>query len=50
MRKKQKKQEQERQLNQNNQMPDLFKKTTIKELIAPSGIDASNVDQIRNHF
>ena len=32
MRKKQKKQEQERQLNQNNQMPDLFKKTTIKEL------------------
>ena len=46
MRKKQKKQEQERQLNQNNQMPDLFKKTTIKELIAPSGIDVSNVDRL----
>ena len=46
MRKKQKKQEQERQLNQNNQMPDLFKKTTIKELIAPSGIEVSNVDRL----
>ena len=46
MRKKQKRQEQERQLNQNNQMPDLFKRTTIKELIAPSGIDVSNVDRL----
>ena len=32
------------QINENN--PQLFKKQSIKELIAPSGIDASNIDHL----
>lgn len=47
MSKKQKRQELERQSNQHNEQElGLFKKTTIKELIAPSGIDASNIDRL----
>lgn len=40
-----KKQEEERNLQQNNNTQ-LFRKQSIKELIAPSGIDASNIDHL----
>ena len=42
-----KRQEEERNLPQyNDNSTELFKKQTIKELIAPSGIDASNIDHL----
>ena len=48
--KKQKEQEKQKQLNNNDYSnPDeyqILKKKTIKELIAPSGIDASNIDHL----
>ena len=46
---KQKEQERQRQLNNDYTNPDeyqILKKKTIKELIAPSGIDASNIDHL----
>ena len=46
--KKQREEEQQRQLNDYTR-PDeyeILKKKTIKELIAPSGIDASNIDHL----
>ena len=47
MRKNKKRQELENQERQHNeQVNGLFKKTTIKEIIAPSGIDVSNVDRL----
>ena len=39
---KRKQQEEEKSLPQNNDQPQLLKRQSIKELIAPSGIDASN--------
>lgn len=47
--KKQRKLERERQLNNDYTNPDeyqILKRKTIKELIAPSGIDASNIDHL----
>lgn len=47
--KKQKELERERQLNNDYTNPDeyqILKRKTIKELIAPSGIDASNIDHL----
>ncbi len=45
--KNKKRQEQEEQNKQNDeQQLGLFKRTTIKELIAPSGIDVSNIDRL----
>ncbi len=47
--KKQKELEKQRQLNNDYSNPDeyqILKKKTIKELIAPSGIDASNIDHL----
>ena len=41
--KKQQEEEKEIQINENSQ---LLRKQTIKELIAPSGIDASNIDHL----
>ena len=43
-----KRQEEERNLQQfnDNSNVQLFKKQSIKELIAPSGIDASNIDHL----
>lgn len=47
MKKNKKRQELESQSNlHSEQQLGLFKKTTIKELIAPSGIDVSNVDRL----
>ena len=51
MSKKQRKQQEEYQMknnfNDNNQLEyDILRKKTIKELIAPSGIDASNIDHL----
>ena len=47
MRKSQKRQEEERRQNsQHNEQPELFKRSTIKDIIAPSGIDVSNVDRL----
>ena len=47
MRKNKKRQEQERQEKQNNELEStLFKRSTIKDIIAPSGIDVSNVDRL----
>ena len=46
---KQKEQERQKQLNNDYTNPDeyqILKKKTIKELIAPSGIDASNIDHL----
>ena len=46
---KQKEQEKQRQLNNDYTNPDeyqILRKQTIKELIAPSGIDASNIDHL----
>ena len=42
------KQKEKQQDNQREKMPsdDLLHRTTIKELIAPSGIDASNLDHL----
>ena len=45
---KRKQQEEEKSLPQNNDQPQLLKRQSIKELIAPSGIDASNI--FRNNF
>ena len=47
-----KKQEAERNLQNNNSMmapeeSEILRPKTIKELIAPSGIDASNIDYLR---
>ena len=45
--KNKKRQEQEEQNKQNDeQQLGLFRRTTIKELIAPSGIDVSNIDRL----
>ena len=47
--KKQRELERQRQLNNDYSNPDeyqILKKKTIKELIAPSGIDASNIDHL----
>ena len=48
MRKSQKRQEEERRQNSQHkeQQPELFKRSTIKDIIAPSGIDISNVDRL----
>ena len=47
MRKSQKRQEEERRQNsQHKEQPELFKRSTIKDIIAPSGIDVSNVDRL----
>ena len=47
MRKSKKRQEEERKQNsQHNEQPVLFKRSTIKDIIAPSGIDVSNVDRL----
>ena len=47
MRKSQKRQEEERRQNsQHNEQPELFKSSTIKDIIAPSGIDVSNIDRL----
>ena len=43
---KRKQQEEEKNLQQNNEQTQLLKKQSIKELIAPSGIDASNIDHL----
>ena len=43
---KRKQQEEEKSLPQNNDQPQLLKRQSIKELIAPSGIDASNIDHL----
>ena len=45
---KKKRQEEENQLinNNNAREPMYLKKKSIKELIAPSGIDASNIDHL----
>ena len=47
---KSKKRQQEEERKQNNQhkeqQPELFKRSTIKDIIAPSGIDVSNVDRL----
>ena len=46
---KQREQERQRQLNNDYSNPNeyqILKKKTIKELIAPSGIDASNIDHL----
>ena len=43
MKKKQKQEEQVSEFNvEKEKMPEILKKKTIKSLIAPSGIDASN--------
>lgn len=46
--KKRKQQEEERlqQVNNNKEQYNILRKKTIKELIAPSGIDASNIDHL----
>ena len=49
MSKKKQKEERQRQLNNDYTKPDdyeILKKKTIKELIAPSGIDATNIDHL----
>ena len=48
MRKSKKRQEEERRQNSQykEQQPELFKRSTIKDIIAPSGIDVSNVDRL----
>ena len=48
MRKSRKQQEEERkkQLMSKNEEPGILKRRTIKELIAPSGIDASKIDHL----
>ena len=48
MSKKQRKEEEQRQLNDYTKPNEykILKKKTIKELIAPSGIDASNIDHL----
>ena len=48
MGKKKRKQEEEEQQRQNNKQkePVYLRKKSIKELIAPSGIDASNIDHL----
>ena len=45
MKKKREQQEQEKLIN-NNEEPGTLRQTTIKELIAPSGIDASKIDHL----
>ena len=45
MKKKREQQEQEKLIN-NNEEPGTLRQTTIKELIAPSGIDASKIDPL----
>ena len=42
----QKLEEQERMRNLEQEQAQILKKKTIKELIAPSGIDASNIDRL----
>ena len=48
MRKSKKRQEEERRQNSQHKelQPELFKRSTIKDIIAPSGIDVSNVDRL----
>lgn len=47
MKKNQKRQEEEKRQNkQHSDIPELFKRSTIKDIIAPSGIDVSNVDRL----
>ena len=43
---KKRKQEEENQLTNNEKEPMFLRKKSIKELIAPSGIDASNIDHL----
>ena len=43
---KRKQEELERQYSQIQEEPEILRKKTIKELIAPSGIDASNIDHL----
>ena len=43
---KKRKQEEEKQLINNSKEPMFLRKKSIKELIAPSGIDASNIDHL----
>ena len=45
MKKKREQQEQEKLIN-NNEEPGTLRQNTIKELIAPSGIDASHIDHL----
>ena len=40
------KQEEEKQLQNSENQPIFLRKKSIKELIAPSGIDASNIDHL----
>ncbi len=47
MRKKKKQQQQENNVTPKKEIPTSLNKTTIKELIAPSGIDASDLDYIK---
>ena len=47
MKKKREQQEQEKLIN-NNEEPGTLRQTTIKELIAPSGIDVSNINSGRD--
>ena len=46
MLKKRQQQEEENQLANNAKEPMFLRKKSIKELIAPSGIDASNIDHL----
>ncbi len=43
---KKKREQQEREVQINNEEPGRLRQTTIKELIAPSGIDASKIDHL----
>ena len=45
---KKKKRIQQEEIQNKQENIGLFKKNTIKELIAPSGIDASNMDYLKN--
>ena len=44
--KQQLQEEREQQAQNNNQEYQILRKKTVKELIAPSGIDASNIDHL----
>ena len=44
--KKKREQQEKEVLKNNNEEPGKLRQTTIKELIAPSGIDASKIDHL----
>ena len=46
LKKRKQQQEEKSQLQTNNKEPAFLRKKSIKELIAPSGIDASNIDHL----